>query len=133
MGKVRTVADSYFDIDIGNRLREARIDAGLTQTALASSIGVSFQQLQKYENASNRLPANRYPLLAKAIGFDATDLLFGQKDSAEHFYTSQREREILMLYRKIPEEKRQIIIEVMKSFAAEVDERLPMRSRPARG
>lgn len=127
---MRTVADRYFDIDIGHRLREARIAAGLSQSGLAAVLGVSFQQVQKYENASNRLPANRYPILVKTIGFNAIDLLLGQQDSAESFFTSQREREVLRLLRKVPEAKRQIIIEVMKSFVvdAAIEQPLPTRA-----
>lgn len=47
------------DIIVGENLRRLRVDAGLSQTELGRHIGVSFQQIQKYENGRNRLAASR--------------------------------------------------------------------------
>lgn len=43
------------DVQIGHRLRELRIRRGLSQEALGDMLGISFQQVQKYEKGSNRL------------------------------------------------------------------------------
>lgn len=47
------------DIDrtIGGNFRKIRLAAGLSQTEIGRHLGVSFQQIQKYENGSNRLSA----------------------------------------------------------------------------
>jgi len=50
---------SELDIEIGQRLRRARLSKGLTQQGLAERIGISFQQVQKYENGSNRISSSR--------------------------------------------------------------------------
>lgn len=42
---------------IGRRIRAERVAAEVTQVELATSIGLSFQQLQKYENGTNRITA----------------------------------------------------------------------------
>ena len=47
------------DIHVGQKLRELRSLAGLTQTALADSVDLTFQQIQKYENGANRVAASR--------------------------------------------------------------------------
>jgi len=47
------------DAYVGKKIREARIFQGLSQTALAEMIGITFQQLQKYENAHNRVSCSR--------------------------------------------------------------------------
>jgi transcriptional regulator with XRE-family HTH domain len=47
------------DVYVGNKIREARIRHGLSQSALAEMIGITFQQLQKYENAHNRVSCSR--------------------------------------------------------------------------
>ncbi len=47
------------DKRIGQRIRERRIVLGLSQTELADGLGITFQQLQKYENGSNRIAAGR--------------------------------------------------------------------------
>ncbi len=47
------------DVHVGQRLRQARKHAGLSQTALGRALGITFQQIQKYENGSNRLGSSR--------------------------------------------------------------------------
>jgi transcriptional regulator with XRE-family HTH domain len=47
------------DIRIGQNLRFFRTQAGLSQTALAVALGLTFEQVQKYENATNRVAASR--------------------------------------------------------------------------
>ena len=52
---------------IGRNIRRYRIRRGLSQAALGDRIGVSFQQVQKYENAANRVPASRLALIASVL------------------------------------------------------------------
>ncbi len=47
------------DIHIGRRLREARLARGLSQGALGKLLGVTFQQVQKYESGANRIGGSR--------------------------------------------------------------------------
>jgi len=47
------------DVHVGLRLKKARQEAKVTQHKLAKQIGVSYQQMQKYENATNRISAGR--------------------------------------------------------------------------
>ena len=47
------------DKHVGNRLRQLRALRGIAQTALADQIGVTFQQIQKYEKGANRISASR--------------------------------------------------------------------------
>jgi len=64
------------DVEVGRRVRIERIARGLSQTDLASQIGVtSFQQLQKYESGQNRISIGRLTLIGRALGFDVTYLL----------------------------------------------------------
>ncbi len=46
------------DIQIGQRLRELRIRRNVSQEKLGKMLGVTFQQIQKYENGANRLAAS---------------------------------------------------------------------------
>jgi transcriptional regulator with XRE-family HTH domain len=63
------------DAVLGARLRVLRKARGLSQTALAQMLGVTFQQVQKYENGSNRISALTLLKLAAALEVEATDLL----------------------------------------------------------
>lgn len=56
------------DRHVGARLRRARQARGLTQPALGTRVGVSFQQIQKYENGSSRIGASRLWACAVALG-----------------------------------------------------------------
>jgi transcriptional regulator with XRE-family HTH domain len=47
------------DVHIGNRLRQRRSFVGMSQTALGAAIGLSFQQIQKYERGVNRIGATQ--------------------------------------------------------------------------
>ena len=47
------------DAYLAQRIRAARIAAGVTQNALGAALGVTFQQVQKYERGTNRVSAGR--------------------------------------------------------------------------
>jgi len=65
-GKTRPKGESTTEVDVivGRRLRELRMLAGLSQSDLAATIGLTFQQLQKYERGVNRISASKLYLLA---------------------------------------------------------------------
>ena len=80
-------ADEW-DAHVGRRVREARVLKGLTQSDLAEAAGVSYQQMQKYEKATNRISPSRLVRFAEALGvtpgwfFEGRDGLIGT-DSGE--------------------------------------------------
>ncbi len=53
------------DLFVGAKLREFRTAHGMSQQSVASQIGVTFQQLQKYERGTNRISASKLWALAK--------------------------------------------------------------------
>jgi len=59
-----------FDIELGRKLKNARLALGLTQAAVAQAIGVAAQQVQKYENGRNRISASRLTQLGAALNID---------------------------------------------------------------
>ena len=63
------------DQDIGAAIRAARTARGMTQQDLASKIGVTFQQLQKYETASNRISTARLMDIAEALDMAVGEFL----------------------------------------------------------
>lgn len=56
------------DLHVGRRIRDRRVIIGLSQEKLARAIGVTFQQVQKYERGVNRLGASRLFETATALG-----------------------------------------------------------------
>jgi transcriptional regulator with XRE-family HTH domain len=55
------------DLHIGQRVRHRRWLLGMTQQQLAQSVGIRFQQIQKYESGANRVSASRLWDLAQAL------------------------------------------------------------------
>ena len=55
------------DRTVGQRIQVLRKSKGLTQTALGSALGVTFQQIQKYKNGSNRVGAGRLSEIARVL------------------------------------------------------------------
>src|SRR5256885_14958829 len=60
------------DVAIGQKLRALRLDRGMSQSDLSNLIGVTFQQLQKYEKGANRVSAGRLMRIAAALHVPVT-------------------------------------------------------------
>ena len=60
---------------IGGRLKLYRQRANFSQTALGKNLGVSFQQVQKYENGTNRISAASLMKIARFLNISINDLL----------------------------------------------------------
>lgn len=75
--KVETLktATETMDAAIGLRVRQLRRAAGLSQSALAEKLEITFQQIQKYENGKNRISASALVLICKALGTSTKEIL----------------------------------------------------------
>ena len=71
---VRTEEERQVDFEIGKRLLALRQIRGLSQEELATQIGISFQQVQKYENGINRIAASRLLTFSRIL--DVSPLYF---------------------------------------------------------
>src|SRR5262252_7022952 len=65
--KVRQRRATPLDADVGRRVRTRRLERRLSQTELADAIGVTFQQVQKYEKGVNRIGAGRLQRISEAL------------------------------------------------------------------
>jgi transcriptional regulator with XRE-family HTH domain len=55
------------DLHVSERVRVARVALGLTQELLAEKLGVSYQQVQKYERGTNRVSAGRLYQISQVL------------------------------------------------------------------
>lgn len=62
-------------IRIGRRLRHTRVTAGLTLVEIAAHLGVTYQQVQKYESGANRIPVDALVVWSVRTGATINDLL----------------------------------------------------------
>jgi len=70
------------DVDVGRLVRVHRMARGLSQTDLANRIGVTFQQVQKYESGANRISMGRLTRIARVLGVTVPYLLGGSRQAA---------------------------------------------------
>src|ERR1022692_78705 len=68
------------DRSVGRRVRIMRVSRGLSQTALASELGLTFQQLQKYEKGTNRVSASRLHDIARILGVEVASFFEDASD-----------------------------------------------------
>jgi transcriptional regulator with XRE-family HTH domain len=68
------------DAAVGPRIRAGRQKLGLSQTDLASRLGITFQQVQKYENGRNPISMGRVCHIANVFGVSTTFLLTGTEE-----------------------------------------------------
>ncbi|SCB49460.1 helix-turn-helix domain-containing protein [Rhizobium multihospitium] len=80
---------SSIDVRIGEQVRRARMMLGWSQSKLARTIGVSFQQIQKYETGATRLTASRVLSLAEILNVSISFLLQPVRQSDSHVRPDQ--------------------------------------------
>ena len=68
------------DVEVGQRIRILRLAAGLSQSELAERIGVTFQQVQKYEKGMNRVGAGRLTKIARVLNVPIGSFFDGREE-----------------------------------------------------
>jgi transcriptional regulator with XRE-family HTH domain len=126
------------DIHVGARLKTQRALKGLSQERLADSIGLTFQQIQKYERGANRVSASRLYQFSKILNVPISYFFeeyrengrpsyleygFGENDQApfeldQDLLTKKETVELIRAYYSIPDAKlRKDVMKMLKSMA----------------
>src|SRR5260221_9263052 len=110
------------DVIVGGRIRVARLARDMSQGALAEVIGVTFQQVQKYENGSNRVSASKLVEIATTLQTPASSFLAGLGGSHSGSDCAPGEDSdvpaLLDAYRRLPSDVRTTIAEFVQGLAA---------------
>lgn len=82
---IRKTKDSASDRDkvFGSRLRQRRMFLGLSQQQLGDSVGMTFQQIQKYEHGTNKMSAARLVDFSRVLGVPVSYFYAGVSDIGE--------------------------------------------------
>jgi len=72
------------DVLVGARVRIRRVELGLSQTELANALGVTFQQVQKYEKGTNRIGASRLHAMAGVLRVQVNYFFPSAADGLDH-------------------------------------------------
>ena len=126
------------DIHVGSRIRLRRTMLGMSQEKLGEALGITFQQIQKYEKGTNRVGASRLQAISDVLGVPVSFLFedapgqdansfkgFAEDSSINYALEFCNSAEGLQLNRafvKITDVKvRRRIIDLIKVLAAEAD------------
>jgi len=84
------------DLHVGARVRLRRKFLGLSQEALGNALGLTFQQVQKYERGANRISASKLHETARFLKVPVAYFFenFGMANNDEHFAESASERSV---------------------------------------
>ncbi|PTM61869.1 helix-turn-helix domain-containing protein [Phreatobacter oligotrophus] len=70
------------DCYVGTRVRAGRMRLGMSQEKLGEALGITFQQVQKYEKGSNRISCSRLVEIARVLGLPVAFFFEGLPDDA---------------------------------------------------
>ena len=108
-----------FKKNIGETIKKYRIAARMSQMALAEKIGISYQQLQKYEKGINNISVYRLQQISEALRIQISSLIEGLEpeklaEEISEYGLSKEEKTLLDLFRKIDNKdiKRGLLLEL---------------------
>ena len=111
------------DAMVGAKIRMFRINRGMSQTALAERVGVSFQQVQKYEKGANRVGASRLSQIASVLGITVGELFESSQEkvaaanSPVHLLAEPGALRVLKAYLRTNSRVRLAIARLVESIA----------------
>lgn len=100
------------DVQIGARVRARREALGINQSELGRRIGVTFQQVQKYEKGVNRISASTLIRAAEALLCPASDLL-----GVDPGLPSASDADLLRAWRALTEMQQQSLLRLMQAMS----------------
>ncbi|MGE0527492.1 MAG: helix-turn-helix domain-containing protein [Bdellovibrionales bacterium] len=115
--KFRSRRSKQFDIDIGAKLREARMMSGMSQEKLAEALGITFQQIQKYEKGTNRISSSRWQQISRALNRPVS-WFFGEAESGSPAITDGVIGDTVSVMARLDPESKRIVRNVAKLLQA---------------
>lgn len=105
------------DTHVGNQIRSRRRELKITQVVLAKSLGLTFQQVQKYETGANRVSASKLAEISDLLG---TSIIYFFPDEYQDQALSKEERALIAAYRSADIESRKLLSNVVAKIAKSV-------------
>ena len=108
------------DIAVGERVRLRRLELSLPQTELADQVGVTFQQIQKYEKGTNRISCSKLTEMAAAMECPISFFFSDGEDASEteNWDATQKEDGLRLIaaFGKIEKSKRKKVVTLAESM-----------------
>lgn len=114
------------DAQVGSRIRMRRQLIGMSQEQLAAAVGVTFQQIQKYERGANRVSASRMVRIARALivpaafffeGLDDGSSDTGQEETITAFLRSREGVALAAAWVRLVDGQRRCILNLVQTLA----------------
>ena len=109
------------DVHVGQRVRQRRLLLGMTLQELGDSVGIKFQQIQKYESGANRISASRMWDIAAAMEVPVSFFFEGLDGQAPDtgeargdILTDKEALELVRAYYLIPENQRRRLFDLAR-------------------
>ena len=121
MNKLTINRDREIDNHVGKRIRERRKELGLTQSLVAQSLNLTFQQVQKYERGINRVSASRLYDIKGILKVDINYFFEGFSDlslNKNPVTWTPEIRALINSYNQLPEKLRQCLRSTLKHVNA---------------
>lgn len=108
--------------EMGAKIKKRRKELGISQERLAEMLGITYQQVQRYENGANRLNVENIQLIADTLSVPVSYFFEGGEASVleerQMHYLPDKESKLLSYFRKIKEDSsKNIIIQVARLAA----------------
>lgn len=122
------------DAIVGKNVRDARARAGMSQEELGAGVGITFQQIQKYERGANRISASRLVELSYALGVPVAELFTGVAEEMKEIETRtaaelRREHKVVEQYNLLPEDVQKAIATLTQAMLMALNQTLT-KGRP---
>lgn len=115
------------DVQVGQRIASLRLQRELNQSQLGAAIGVTFQQIQKYEKGVNRVSASKLALIADFLSVEVQDLFPAREDrqlgrtsepsAIDRLGATGSGRELASLFVSMSRERQLSLISVARAIA----------------
>jgi transcriptional regulator with XRE-family HTH domain len=133
------------DIHVGGRVRMRRIEIRMAQQVLGDHIGLTFQQVQKYEKGTNRIGASRLQQIGKTLevpasyffegapgGWEGGEASYRTSDALVGLLGTREGQTLVNCFRRIPDpEIRRSFVALIEGVTALIESRpKPKRPKP---
>lgn len=125
--KPETSGPDAVDVHVGKLIRARRRAIGLTQDELALAIGVTFQQVQKYERGANRVSASKLFASAQALGVPVASFFKDLEETGVDpsvlsefgdFLALKGAADLVRAYRNLSADQRRVLVDMAQVMAA---------------
>ena len=125
-------AANAIDRKVGQRVRSRRLEIGMSQERLAELLGVTFQQVQKYEKGVNRIAVSRLWDIANALelsvcrffdGLGTRGVAEGRQEYVDDALATPEGAQLMVLFASIKSQKlRRKVVELVRTLTDEAPE-----------